>query len=154
MSTDQTEDTRNGQVLHLRATEAHPADLAAPAAGVLRYHRQPDIKRLPVIPRPLQKENIRGTVEQAAGLGWHRARYHGLRSPWYLVLYLVRVVRGASVLTGRLWAWWQCVEHHVLLSEAVAVGRPGHQHAMSADAAGGRSASRAARSSARSRLSS
>ena len=137
MSTDQTEGTRNGHVLHLGATEAHPADLAStPPPAYADVTDNATIKRLPVIPRPLQKENIRGTVEQAAGLGWHRARFHGLRSPWYLTLYLVRVVRGAAVLTGHLWAWWQSVEHRVLLAEAVAVGRPGHQHAMSADAAG------------------
>ena len=137
MPTDQTEDTRNTGVAPLRAAEAHQSDLAdTPAPAYSDVTDNTTIKRLPVIPVPLQKENIKGTVEQAAGLGWHRARYHGLRSPVYVVVYLYRVVRGAAVLTGRLWNWWQSVEHHVLLSEAVAAGRPGHQHAMSADAAG------------------
>jgi DNA segregation ATPase FtsK/SpoIIIE, S-DNA-T family len=137
MSTHQAEDTRDTDIVQLRATEAHESDLAGtPAPAYADVTDNTVIKRQPVIPVPLQRDNIKGTVEQAAGLGWHRVRYHGLRSPMYLVMYLVRVVRGSAVLTGRLWNWWQSIEHHVLLSEAVAAGRPGHQHAMSADAAG------------------
>jgi hypothetical protein len=32
---------------------------------------------MPIIPQHLQRENLRGTLSQAAGLHWHRARYHG-----------------------------------------------------------------------------
>jgi DNA segregation ATPase FtsK/SpoIIIE, S-DNA-T family len=133
------ENERNAEIVQLHATEALESDLAGtPAPAYSDVTDNTTIKRLPVIPVPLQKENIKGTVEQAAGLGWHRVRYHGFRSPVYLVIYLVRVARGAAVLTGRLITWWHWIDGHVLVSQAVAAGRPGHQHAMSAHTEGRR----------------
>ena len=151
MSTDQTEDTRNTGVAPLRAAEAHPSDLAGtPAPAYSDVTDNTTIKRLPVIPVPLQRENIKGTVEQAAGLGWHRARYHGLRSPCLPGRVHIRVVRGAAVLTERLWNWWQSIEHHVLLSEAVAAAAPVTSTPCARTPQGGRSARAGARFSVRS----
>jgi len=132
LSTDTNPSQADAPVLHAieapteaRLTEARPPaylDTTAPAAAKLR----------PVIPEPLQRHNLRGTATYAAGLGWHRVRYHGLRSPAYLVTYLWHAIRGVAVLGGRVMRWWHAPHLSDLVSLAVASGRAGHHDAMAA----------------------
>lgn len=88
--------------------------------------------RLPIIPVQWQRENIRGTVRQLAGLYWHKSRYHGVRAPWYTVNWAWCAAVGAKRITGRILAWWHWTDGWVLESQAVAAGRPGHRDAMQA----------------------
>ncbi len=103
--------------------EAHPA---VPGPG----------KRLPVIPEPWQRANLRATLRRLGGLWFHRIRFHGLRAPAYLILLAWYSLAGTAVLAGRLVRWWQWTEGHVLESQAVAAGRAGHHDAMRAHTQG------------------
>ena len=108
--------------------EPAPAPAPAPAEG----------SRRPIIPAPLQRHNLRGTVSYAGGLGWHRARYHGLRYPG--VPAGVPVACGSR--SGRTrpapWScWWHWTEGaRFSCHMAVAAGRAGHHDAMAAHAEG------------------
>jgi DNA segregation ATPase FtsK/SpoIIIE, S-DNA-T family len=93
-------------------------------------------ERLQVVPDPLRRENIRGTVTWWAGLQWHRLRYHGLRFPWYVPLFLFYAGRGAHRLNKRLWAWWHWTEGWHWESLSVAAGRPGYHDGMRAHVEG------------------
>ncbi|MGO9079922.1 MAG: hypothetical protein ACLQDY_12890 [Streptosporangiaceae bacterium] len=79
-------------------------------------------ERRPVIPVPLQRANLRGTVEQFTALQWHRARYHGLRLVFYVLAALVWAVIGLLSLAARQVRWWWVLEQHELRSRAVADG--------------------------------
>jgi hypothetical protein len=47
------------------------------------------------VPEQWQRHNIRSTVRYLAGMHWHRARFHGLRSPMYAIKTALYAVRGA-----------------------------------------------------------
>lgn len=79
-------------------------------------------ERRPILPVPLHRENIRGTVAQFAGLNWHRARYHGLRLVFYVLALIVFAIIGAGRLIVRQVHWWWLLEQHELRSEAAAAG--------------------------------
>ena len=134
MSTDTTEPQANGHVRPMLAIEAPTEVQLAEARPPAYLDTTGDgtVKRLPVVPVPLQRHNLHGTVTYSAGLGWHRVRYHGLRAPVYLLLYLWHAVRGAAVLTGRVVTWWHAPHLRDLVSLAVASGRSGHHDAMNA----------------------
>ena len=109
--------------------EARPpayVDTTGPDAG----------KRLPIIPGPWRRENVRGTVTYWAGLHWHRIRYHGLRFPWYVPLFLFYAARGAHRLNKRLWTWWHWTEGWHWESLSVAAGRSGYHDGMRAHVEG------------------
>ena len=75
-----------------------PVDLPAPEPGAL----------LPVIPEHLRtREGVKAALALHAGRQWHRAKYHGIRSPRYLLLCTAWAVIGAFRLAGRMarWAW-------------------------------------------------
>jgi S-DNA-T family DNA segregation ATPase FtsK/SpoIIIE len=93
-------------------------------------------KRLPILPEPWRRENIRGTLAQAGGLYWHRTRYQGLRSPVYLALLAFYTARGVHRITLRLLVWWHWTDGWLLESMAVAAGRAGHHEAMRAHVEG------------------
>jgi len=93
-------------------------------------------KRLPVVPEPLRRDSIRGTVTYWAGLHWHRIRYHSLRLPWYAPLFLFYAARGAHRLNKRLWTWWHWTEGWHWESLSVAAGRPGYHDGMRAHVEG------------------
>jgi S-DNA-T family DNA segregation ATPase FtsK/SpoIIIE len=93
-------------------------------------------KRLPLIPEPLRRENIRGTVSYTAGLQWHRIRYHGIRLPAYACRFTFYAGRGAHRLNKRLWAWWHWTEGWQWESVSVAAGRPGYHDGMRAHVEG------------------
>ena len=93
-------------------------------------------ERLPVVPDPLRRENIRGTVTFWAGLHWHLAKFHGLRIPLYLVIFPFYAGRGAHRLNKRLWTWWHWTEGWHWESLSVAAGRPGYHDGMRAHVEG------------------
>ena len=92
--------------------------------------------RAPVVPEPLRRENIRGTVSYWAGLHWHRVRYHALRFPWYVPLFLFYAARGAHRLNKRVWTWWHWTEGWHWESLSVAAGRSGYHDGMRAHVEG------------------
>lgn len=150
MSADQAASGHDAKVVPLRAVEASTetslgeteppayADTTGADAG----------KWLPILPEPWRRENIRGTLVQAGGLYWHRARFHGLRCPAYLALLVFYIARGAHRVTLRLLTWWHWTDGWLLESMAVAAGRAGHHEAMRAHTEARRPAAAAAGSSA------
>jgi DNA segregation ATPase FtsK/SpoIIIE, S-DNA-T family len=124
---DPDDDSRapSGEVVPLRAeqagTEAEMAG-AKPPAYLAVPGRVPG-ERLPVIPQHLRgRANLRATLVLTAAQNWHRARYHGVRSLFYLVAVLVWAVIGLVRLIGRQLAWWWVIEQEGLRSQAAADG--------------------------------
>lgn len=138
MSTEPTENHPDAEVIPLRAVEAQtetglgearpPAYLDTTGADAG--------KRLPIIPEPWRRENIRGTLTQLAGLHWHRTRYHSLRSPAYLARFAFCTGRGLHRTAVRVLTWWHWTDGWALESMAVAAGRAGHHEAMRAHTEG------------------
>lgn len=64
-----------------------------------------DHQRQPIVPEQWQRHSVRSTVTHLAGLHWHRARIHGLRSPLYVTKTAIYAVRSAARLTVRLAKW-------------------------------------------------
>jgi hypothetical protein len=82
-----------------------PEPAAAPAVRVDPLPREGVL--LPVIPAHLQtRSGVQLAVRRQAGRHWHRAKYHGLRSPRYLLLATLWAVVGAVVLLARWLRWW------------------------------------------------
>ena len=78
---------------------------------------------LPVIPAHLQTiEGVKLAARRHAGRQWHRARYHGLRSPKYLLAAAGWAAVGVLRLAGRQIRWWWVLEQHGLRSGAAADG--------------------------------
>jgi DNA segregation ATPase FtsK/SpoIIIE, S-DNA-T family len=95
----------------------------APARAVYADISRAPGERLPILPPSLRgRENIRAALALAAGQTWHRSRYHGLRSPLYLVAVLVWAFIGACRLVMRQVHWWWVLEQHGLRSQAAANG--------------------------------
>lgn len=130
--------TEHGNVIQLRAAEtASEAQFeGTEAPAYLDTTDTEAVRRLPIMPVALRRENLRGTITQQAGLRWHQARYHGLRSPAYLLTYLWHALRGAGRLTASVLMWWHWTEGWALESQAVAAGRAGHHEAMHAHVEG------------------
>jgi S-DNA-T family DNA segregation ATPase FtsK/SpoIIIE len=99
-----------------------PAVPADPAPAVYADITGTPGDRRDIIPVPLQLANLRGTVATFAGLQWHRARYHGLRSVFYVLAAAVFAVIGAGRIAVQQIHWWWVLEQHELRSEAVAAG--------------------------------
>lgn len=102
-----------------------------PAEVVKRDHQ-----RQPIVPEQWQRHNVKATVSYLAGLHWHRARFHGLRSPLYVTKIASYAVRGAVRLTARLARWAHLTDGWKLESMAVAAGRAGHLDAIRAHEVG------------------
>jgi hypothetical protein len=124
-----------GKVVQLRAAEVAD-EVHFEAAEPPVYLDTTTIQRRPIIPHGLRRENIRATIGQQAGLRGHQARYHGLRSPLYLLAYGWHTVRGAARVTTTVLTWWHWPAGWVLESQAVAAGRAGHHEAMRAQTQG------------------
>ena len=113
--------TDHGNVIQLRAAEV----AARPRSR--RLLRPPISTR----PRPRRCSGGRSSrsrcagptsaarSRQQAGLRWHQARYHGLRSPFYLLTYAWHAVRGSARLTARAGL--------VALDRRLAAGIPGRR---------------------------
>lgn len=62
---------------------------------------------LPVIPAHLQTlTGVQMAVAHWSGRQWHRAKYHGIRSPRYLLLALFWALAGGLRLLARWVRWW------------------------------------------------
>ena len=124
---DPDDDSRapSGEVVPLRAGQAHDeAELAGakPPAYLAVPGRVPG-ERLPVIPPHLRgRANLRATLVLAAAQNWHRARYHGVRFPLYLVAIVVWAAVGLVRLVARQLAWWWVIEQEGIRSQAAADG--------------------------------
>ena len=80
-------------------------------------------ERRPVIPAHLQtREGIRAAAAYQARRHWHRAAYHTVRSPRYLLLTLLYAAAGLVRVIGRQLAWWWVREQAALRSQTVASG--------------------------------
>lgn len=138
MSTDPINSHPGAEVVPIRAAEAADevelADTRAPVYLDTTAERAGS--RLPVIPEPWQRHNLRATLARLGGLHWHRARYHGVRTPVYLTLTTGHAVRGAHRYARRLASWWGWSNGWLLESAAVAAGRSGHNDAMRAHVEG------------------
>lgn len=108
--------------------DGQPADVdanAEPGDGKVIYASITAVgERKPIIPPPLQRANLRGTVEQYAGLTAHRAGYHGVRWPWYLIAVAAWSVVGLFRLVIRQIHWLWLLEAHELKTDAVLAGNP------------------------------
>lgn len=81
------------------------------------------IELRPVIPEHLHSlPGIRAAVARSADRHWHRARYHGLRSPAYLATAVMWAVVGVFRVIGRQLHWWWVLEQQSLRSQAAASG--------------------------------
>src|SRR5260370_3303604 len=116
------------EVVPLRAEDAGTETAFGQAAGpaYLDTSGTGEARRHPVIPGHLRRDRIRQTIGEVAGLHWYKARYHGFRSPLYLVKMLAYGVRGLFRLGGQLVAWANWADGGVLESLAVAARRSGH----------------------------
>jgi DNA segregation ATPase FtsK/SpoIIIE, S-DNA-T family len=80
-------------------------------------------ERLPIIPEHLRgRRNIEATIRLKGGEQWHRARWHGARSPVYLLAALWWAVIGLFTLAGRQLAWWWAIDLSYLMGQSVAAG--------------------------------
>src|ERR1017187_9682224 len=115
MSTDQAEGQPGAEVVPAVQADLVPAG-AVPATREPAHAVYQDItrvpgERLPVIPPHLRgRANIRATIALAGAQNWHRIRYHGLRSPLYLVAALVWAIIGIARVIGRQIRWWWVTE--------------------------------------------
>lgn len=126
---DEQRDEPGAEIVPLHPADPEPAETtppeqppAAAPAKIVYAEVVGAGERKPVIPVPLQLENLRGTIEAWAGLNWHRARFHGLRSLLYLLAVAFWALVGAGRLLGRQVAWWWVAEQHPLINDAVAEG--------------------------------
>lgn len=125
MSTGPAEGEHAAEIVPAVSAELVPADQGAqrePGRAVYQDITRPPGERLPILPAALRRENIRGTVALAGAQTWHRARYHGFRSPLYLVAVLAWALVGAGRLVAKQVHWWWVLEQHQLRSQAAAGG--------------------------------
>lgn len=121
MSTDQSGDHPGAEIVPLYpdAVPAVPEETAPAKATYANITRVPG-ERLPVIPPYLRgRANIRATLALAGAQSWHRAKYHGIRSPVYLFAVLVWALVGAARMITRQVHWWWVLEQQDLRSQAV-----------------------------------
>jgi S-DNA-T family DNA segregation ATPase FtsK/SpoIIIE len=95
----------------------------APAAPVYADISPPEGAKLPIIPAHLQSlDGLKAAGKRHAGRQAHRAGYHGVRAPKYLLLALCWAVIGVFRLAGRQGYWWWHLEAHGLKTQAAASG--------------------------------
>jgi DNA segregation ATPase FtsK/SpoIIIE, S-DNA-T family len=133
MSTDQTEGTRNGEVVPLRAaeapTEVQLADTQPPGPAYVDVS-DGRASRKPVIPAHLRdgdgvaglRRGIRRHLHRRAIEHGHAAAYHSVRSPKYLTLTVAWAVAGVFRILGRILRWWHVTDMHQLEHQAAADG--------------------------------
>ncbi len=124
MSTDPIDDHPGAEVVELHPTAVippgapppgpPPAPTSAPGPG--------PGERRPIIPEQWQRASARATVRHHAALSWHRARFHGLRAPAYVIKAVVWAAVGAGRLALAQIGWWWVAEQTWLRSEAIAAG--------------------------------
>ncbi|MHB1876511.1 MAG: hypothetical protein ACYCPF_16845, partial [Streptosporangiaceae bacterium] len=72
--------------------------------------------------RPVIPPGLHRLALHHAGRAWHRAKYHSVRSPRYLLLAVAWAVVGLFRVAARQLRWWWVAEQYSLRSEAVAAG--------------------------------
>jgi len=98
-------------------------DEVNPGAPVYVDVTAPAGQRLPVLPDFLRGiEGMKRGAGRAGGRAWHSGRYHGLRSPVYLLAGLWWALVGVVRVTGRQLRWWWLLEQHHLRTQAVISG--------------------------------
>ena len=124
---------RGGELVPFRSRDPQPTsdtsfeveldDMPAPAAPALVDIPSGGTLLLPVIPEQWRgMPNIRRELARQRAKHWHKVRYHGLRSPGYLVKAIFWGMVGVFALAGRQLRWWWWMEGHYLLSQAAASG--------------------------------
>jgi DNA segregation ATPase FtsK/SpoIIIE, S-DNA-T family len=94
-----------------------------PAVPVYADISPPEGAKLPVIPKHLQSvQGLKAAGKRHAGRQVHRAAFHGIRTPKYLITALCWAVVGVFRIIGRQIYWWQHLEAHSLRSQAAAAG--------------------------------
>jgi S-DNA-T family DNA segregation ATPase FtsK/SpoIIIE len=108
-----------GDVHYEIALDPEPVP-AAPAPVDLQPGQ---VALLPVIPAHLSTvAGIRAAAARQAQLHSHRVRYHGIRSPKYLLRMVLYAVVGLFKLIGAQLRWWWVAEQKPLETEAVIAG--------------------------------
>lgn len=130
--TDQPEDGREiavpGSPAPLRAVPADTSyeieiDPAPAGAPVPVDITRAEGARLPIIPANLRtRAGVRAAVVRSTQLTGHRAGYHSIRSPRYLLLAVLWAVAGVFRIAGRQIRWWWVLEQSGLRNEAAADG--------------------------------
>jgi S-DNA-T family DNA segregation ATPase FtsK/SpoIIIE len=134
MPTEPTGDGQNAEIVQLHpdalpavpaepGQELEPAGQQAPARVVYQDITRVAGERLPVIPPQWSgRANIRASLLLVGGQHWHRARYHGVRSPLYLLSAIWWAIVGVFRVVARQVHWWWLLEQHDLRSLAVVEG--------------------------------
>jgi S-DNA-T family DNA segregation ATPase FtsK/SpoIIIE len=139
MTNEPADDGRNAEVVTLHPGREHPAPGPAPDAPARPPLTVPlaEGSQRPVIPEHLATlDGIRATARLHLRRHWYKSRYHGLRSPAYLLRIGAYAVKGALLIVARVVAWQQWLDGRILESLAVAAGRAGHGDAMRAHTEG------------------
>lgn len=120
-----------GTIVAEQAPEVESGESAAPATYAVLSPTETTLR--PIIPKHLQTlDGIKATARLHAHRHWHRARYHGLRTPWYLAKTTFYALLGSVFMVGNIIQWWHAVDLRILESIAVSKGSPGHKEAMDA----------------------
>jgi S-DNA-T family DNA segregation ATPase FtsK/SpoIIIE len=116
-------------------------DEAVPAAGAARPvpGSRDASRRAAIIPAPLAPDQWRQTLRDVSAETAWRARFHGLRLPWYPLLLSWYSARGVQRLGGHTADWLAVHNMAVLESRAVARGDAGHHDAIRAHEVGKKS---------------
>ena len=118
---------------------AAAAELVHPGDGIALPARPGE--RRPIVPGHLRTlAGVRSTAARHGGLLAHRASYHGVRSPGYLLAATGWALVGLAVIIGRAIRWWWLAEQTRLRSLAVISGDSKEWRALHRDAQGTRRA--------------
>lgn len=121
MTTNHVDHERSAEVVPLRAV---PAEVDGPSSGPAAYQ---DVttpgERRPILPPWLASvDGAKHHARRAGGYAWHAARFHGLRSPVYLVTTLAFAVVGALRLALAWLHWWLMPVPAAVHADAIADG--------------------------------
>jgi S-DNA-T family DNA segregation ATPase FtsK/SpoIIIE len=122
MSTDPVDGQPDTNVVPIRVvapSEIHPPEPPPPG---LAKPKPRAAERRPIIPEPWRRASARKTLRHKVSLNWHRARFHGLRAPAYLVKMVTWATVGIARLALAQLGWWWVAEQTWLRSEAIAAG--------------------------------
>lgn len=99
-----------------------PGQSAGPAKVIYADIVSQPGDRRDIIPARFHRDQLRATVDLWVAIQWHRVRYHGLRSPGYVLGLLFWAVYGAVRLIVRQVHWAWLLEQHDLRSDAIIAG--------------------------------
>ena len=109
--------------LTTRPATAVPVDPPVQREPLAWLRRYADGDRRDVIPSWwLDRGQRRMVLGHVVRYAWHRVKYHGVRIPWYCVLFVGYALRGAGRLTLKLYRWVTLGEAVPLRRSAIAAG--------------------------------